>query len=131
MPLPSVAFNRWYKAGFEIEHQSDIDRLPLSESHCHPIRRRHVTEPPLEAVDHHVAYHLARDAGGVPPITSLSWQFSAKATRTISPFRQVNSSASEHQRMLERMASCSRCRRCPQRTSSAHASSSGDRHAWR
>jgi hypothetical protein len=37
------------------------------------------------------------------PITSRSWQSRAKATRTTSPFQQVNSSASEHQRTLERI----------------------------
>ena len=51
------------------------------------------------------------------PMTSRSWQSRAKATRTISPFQQVNSSASEHQRMFERIAitwpSCSRGVRRP------------------
>jgi hypothetical protein len=36
-------------------------------------------------------------------MTSRSWLSRAKATRTISPFQQVNSSASEHQRSLERL----------------------------
>ena len=36
-------------------------------------------------------------------MTSLSWLSRAKATRTISPFQQVNSRASEHQRSLERL----------------------------
>jgi hypothetical protein len=37
------------------------------------------------------------------PITSRSWQSRAKATRTASPFQQVNSRPSEHQRTLERI----------------------------
>jgi hypothetical protein len=37
------------------------------------------------------------------PMTSRSWLSSANATRTTSPFPQVNSSTSEHQRMLERL----------------------------
>jgi hypothetical protein len=53
----------------------------------------------------------------VQPITSRSWQSRAKATRTTSPFQQVNSSASEHQRTFERIVatwpSCSRDRRRP------------------
>src|ERR1700761_8045753 len=53
----------------------------------------------------------------IQPITSRSWQSSAKATRTTSPFQQVNSSASEHQRTFERIVatwpSCSRGRRRP------------------
>jgi hypothetical protein len=36
------------------------------------------------------------------PTTSRSWQSSAKATRTTSPFQQVNSRPAEHQRTLER-----------------------------
>src|ERR1700684_1387719 len=36
-------------------------------------------------------------------MTSRSWLSRAKATRTISPFQQVNSSASEHQRSLEQL----------------------------
>src|SRR6185369_9995395 len=36
-------------------------------------------------------------------MTSRSWLSRAKATRTISPFQQVNSSTSEHQRSLERL----------------------------
>ena len=50
-------------------------------------------------------------------ITSRSWQSRANATRTISPFQQVNSSPSEHQRMFDRrvttLPSCSRGRRRP------------------
>lgn len=49
------------------------------------------------------------------PMTSRSWQSSANARRTISPFRQVNSSPSEHQRTFERNVatwpSCARGRR--------------------
>ena len=37
------------------------------------------------------------------PITSRSWQSRAKATRTTSPFQQVNSRPSEHQRTFERI----------------------------
>src|ERR1051325_6748997 len=48
-------------------------------------------------------------------MTSRSWQSRAKASRTTSPFQQVNSSASEHQRQFELIAatwpSCSRARR--------------------
>jgi len=36
-------------------------------------------------------------------IASRSWHSRAKVTRTTSPFRQVNSSASEHQRQFERI----------------------------
>jgi len=50
-------------------------------------------------------------------MTSRSWLSRAKATRTISPFQQVNSSASEHQRSFERLVmmvpSCARGTRRP------------------
>jgi hypothetical protein len=50
-------------------------------------------------------------------ITSRWWQSRAKATRTTSPFQQVNARASEHQRQFERIVatwpSCSRGRRRP------------------
>jgi hypothetical protein len=51
------------------------------------------------------------------PMTSRSWQSRAKAMRTPSPFQQVNSRASEHQRTFEPIAMtfplCSRGRRRP------------------
>src|SRR5438874_10844970 len=73
---------------------------PLSESHCTGCGARilpkrfstqstimsRIISPEMPAV---VATQL---------ITSRSWQSRAKARRTISPFQQVNSSASEHHR---------------------------------
>src|SRR5437762_2049488 len=73
---------------------------PLSESHCTGCGARispkrfstqssimsRIISPEIPAV---VATQL---------ITSRSWQSRAKARRTISPFKQVNSSASEHHR---------------------------------
>jgi hypothetical protein len=53
----------------------------------------------------------------IQPMTSRSWQSKAKATLTTSPFQQVNSRLSEHQRILERrvaiLPSCSRGRLRP------------------
>src|ERR1051325_1026522 len=89
---------------------------PLSESHCtgcgaqiRPKRcstqrtiMSRIISPEIPAV---VATQL---------ITLRSWQSRAKATRTTSPFQQVNSSASEHQRQFERIVAtwppCSRAR---------------------
>ncbi len=53
----------------------------------------------------HVPDYLAGYPGrcGHPADDSPSWLSRAKATRTISPFQQVNSSASERQRSLERL----------------------------
>jgi hypothetical protein len=50
-------------------------------------------------------------------IASRLWQSRANATRTTSPFQQVNSRACEHKRQLDRIVatwpSCSRARRRP------------------
>jgi hypothetical protein len=46
------------------------------------------------------------------PMASRSWQSSTKATRTTSPFQQVNSMPSEHQRMLERCSASINLRTC-------------------
>src|SRR3954451_9273144 len=115
----------WGKARFEVQGQGDVDRLaaakidPLSVSHCTlcgarlPPKRRsthwtiisRIISPEIPAV-------VASQA-----MTSRSWQSRTKAMRTISPFQQVNSKASAHQRMFERMVmilpSCSRARRRP------------------
>ena len=70
-------------------------------------------------MDHHVADHLAADAGrGGDPTDDLAVdEIEGKARRTTSPFQQVNSRPSEHQRILERSvatwSSCSRRRRRP------------------
>ncbi len=64
-------------------------RRPLESAQCTIMSR--IISPEIPAV---VATQL---------MTSRSWLSTAKATRTISPFQQVNSSASEHQRSLERL----------------------------
>src|SRR5438105_860285 len=116
------AFDRG-EARYQIQRQGDllwaakID--PLSDSHCTgcgariaPKRRStqstimsRIISPETPAV---VATQL---------MTSRSWQSRAKARRTTSPFQQVNSRPSEHQRMLERSVatwpSCLRGRRRP------------------
>src|SRR6266550_3095873 len=102
------AFDRG-EAGHQVERQGGLDRLVGSEDRSvigeplHGMRRADLTKrfstqstimsriisPEIPAV---VATQL---------ITSRSWQSRAKARRTISPFQQVNSSASEHQRQFE------------------------------
>src|SRR5712671_7724482 len=100
---------------------------PLSDSHCTGCGARielkrcstqrtimsRIISPDMPAV---VATQL---------MTSRSWQSRAKATRTTSPLQQVNSSASEHQRLFERIVatwrSCSRTRRRPVWRSSKEA----------
>ena len=118
------AFDRG-EARHQVERPGDLDGSvaakiePLSDNHCtgcgaRIVPKRCSTErtimsriisPEMPAV---VATQL---------ITSRSWQSRAKATRTTSPFQQVNSSASEHQRQFERIVatwpSCSRGRRRP------------------
>jgi hypothetical protein len=111
---------------------------PLSDSHwtgCSADRAKAL----LDRAHHHVADHLAGDAGGVchPGEASPSWQSRANATRTTSPFRQGNSSASEHQRQFDR-ADCrsgdNACALAGVRYGAGardHASSSADRRARR
>ena len=71
-----------------------------------PMRRPDASKSELDALDHHVADHLAGDARRCrQPADHLAIvtveELRAKATRTISPFQQVNSSASKHQRIFE------------------------------
>jgi hypothetical protein len=83
------------------------------------MRRADPAEALLDTADHHVADHLAGDAGGGgdPTDRFTVVAVEGEATRTTSPFQQVNSSASEHQQQFERIVatwpSCSRARRRP------------------
>jgi hypothetical protein len=58
------------EAGLEIERQSDLDRLvsckdrSLVREPLHPMRRPDASKSALDALDHHVADHLAGDARG-------------------------------------------------------------------
>jgi hypothetical protein len=78
-----------------------------------------VAKPLLDTVHHHVPDHLAGDSSrcGDPADDLAVMAVQAKATRTISPFQQMNSSASEHQRSFERLVmivpSCARGIRRP------------------
>src|SRR5205085_3808988 len=85
----------------------------------HGMRRADLTKALLDTVDH-MSRIISPEIPAVVAtqlITSRSWQSRAKARRTTSPFQQVNSRPSEHQRMLERSVatwpSCSRGRRRP------------------
>jgi len=92
---------------------------PLSESHCTGYGARMV--PKRCSTERTIMSRIISPempaVVATQEITSRSWQSRAKATRTTSPFQQVNSSASEHQRQFERIVatrpSCSRGRRRP------------------
>src|SRR6516162_5039500 len=76
---------------------------PLSESHCTGCGARIV---PKRFSTHRtiISRIISPEMPAVvatQEIASRSWQSRAKATRTTSPFQQVNSNASEHQRQFE------------------------------
>jgi len=116
------AFDRG-EARFEVEGESDLDcpvggkdraviRQPL-----HGMGRADRAEALLDAAHHHVADHLAGDAGGGgDPADHLAIvAIEGKSNAYHLAFQQVNSRPSEHQRTLERIVatwpSCSRGRR--------------------
>ena len=119
------AFDR-REARHQVEGQGDLDCSMSSEDRAvirqplHRVRRADRAKALFDTADHIMSRIISPEMPAVVAtqlITSRSWQSSAKATRTTSPFQQVNSSASEHQRQFERIVatfpSCSRGRRRP------------------
>jgi hypothetical protein len=91
-----------------------VVRQPLD-----PVGCPEVAKLLLHTLHHHVPDHLARDSScRCHPADDLAvMAVRCERKRTTSPFQQVNSSTSEHQRMLERLVmmvpSCARRMRRP------------------
>ena len=83
----------------------DVGRAIVGQ-HLDDRRRKVCPEAPLDCLEHDVADVGTADPGvhhGPPDYDLTVVASMMKAPRTMSPFQQVNSNPSEHQRRFERM----------------------------